>query len=127
MELTKEQELARFEELRKIGYQNLKGAEREEYSVLKEKYADELKDSEENQGENNQGDNVPDTKNTTPPAEPKKVDKAKNAVKVDRKKHGFVVKDNLDYSGTLYEKGQFIEESDFMFLNLYQEGYLIEV
>ena len=44
MELTKEQEITRYEELKKIGYQKLQGAEREEYSNLKKKYADELKD-----------------------------------------------------------------------------------
>ncbi len=131
-DLTKEQEVARYNELKKMDGRKLKGAEKEELATLKEKYPEleedvsdnENKDSEENEKENDEDEEDEDDETGEKPSEKKVETKPKRSPKIVEKNY-FTLKGNVLHSGVEFAKGSQIAK-DHELVETFQKMGVLE-
>lgn len=119
--MTPEEEIAKFKELKAVGFTNLKGEDRKVYQELKKKYPelDETGDDDGNAG----SDETP-----AKPAKGEKVakePKAKKGAKAEPKTLAYVMKVHVTHNGDEYEKGAVIPENHEHFQEFMDKDFLV--
>lgn len=124
MENNKSKELARFEELKAQGYKKLKGADREEYSTLLEKYPELNLNSSEDLEETNEEETPIESEDESNEEEVETPKKSLPRKSRTVEKNYFTLKSDVLHNGNLVTKGTIMEKDHALFATFQKAGFL---